>query len=38
MVDRKAFKAFIPHSKYADHWYDALFGSQTELGGKSLLD
>ena len=38
MIDRKAFKAFIPHSKYPDQWYDTLFGAQTELDGRSLLE
>lgn len=38
MIDRKAFKAFIPHSKYSDQWYDTLFGAQTELDGRSLLE
>jgi putative chitinase len=38
MIDRKAFKAFIPNSKYADQWHDTLFGAQTELDGRSLLE
>ncbi len=38
MIDRKAFKAFIPHSKYPDQWYDTLFGAQIELDGRSLLE
>jgi putative chitinase len=38
VIDRKAFKAFIPHSKYPDQWYDTLFGAQTELDGRSLLE
>ena len=38
MIDRKAFKTFIPHSKYPDQWYDTLFGAQTELDGRSLLE
>ena len=38
MIDRNAFRKFIPHSKYPDQWYDALFSQQTELGGKSLLE
>jgi putative chitinase len=38
VIDRKAFKAFIPHSKYSDQWYDTLFGAQTELDGRSLLE
>ena len=38
MIDRKAFKAFIPHSKYSDQWYNTLFGAQTELDGRSLLE
>jgi len=38
VIDRNAFRKFIPHSKYPDQWYDALFSQQTELGGKSLLE
>jgi len=38
VIDRKAFRKFISNSKYPDQWYDALFSSQTELGGKSLLE
>lgn len=38
MITRQAFKKFIPNSKYGDQWYDTLFGLQTELGNKSLLD
>jgi putative chitinase len=38
VIDRKAWGKFIPHSKYPDQWYEALFGKQHELGGKSLLE
>jgi putative chitinase len=38
VIDRKAFKAFIPNSKYPDQWYETLFGAQTELDGRSLLE
>ena len=38
MIDRKAFKAFISNSKYPDQWYETLFGAQTELDGRSLLE
>jgi putative chitinase len=38
MITRQAFKKFIPNSKYGDQWFDTLFGPQTELNGKSLLD
>jgi putative chitinase len=38
VIDRKAFKAFISNSKYPDQWYETLFGAQTELDGRSLLE
>jgi putative chitinase len=38
MITLAQFKKFAPHSKYQQQWYDTLFGPQTELGGKSLLD
>jgi putative chitinase len=38
VIDRKAWRKFIPHSKYPDQWYEALFGKQHELGWKSLLE
>ena len=38
MITLAQFKKFAPNTKYAQQWYDTLFGSQTELGGKSLLD
>jgi len=37
MLTLKQFKAFAPNTKYPQQWYDTLFGPQTELGGKSLL-
>lgn len=37
MITLAQFKKFAPHTKYAQQWYDTLFGPQTELGGKSLL-
>ena len=37
MITLAQFKRFAPHTKYAQQWYDTLFGPQTELGGKSLL-
>jgi putative chitinase len=38
MITRQAFKKFIPNSKYGDQWFDTLFGPQTELNGRSLLE
>ena len=38
MITLAQFKKFAPNSKYQQQWYDTLFGPQTELGGKSLLD
>ncbi len=38
MITLSQFKKFAPNSKYQQQWYDTLFGPQTELGGKSLLD
>ena len=38
MLTLKQFKEFAPHTKYPDNWHDALFGKQTELDGKSLLE
>ena len=38
MITLAQFKKFAPHTKYAQQWYDTLFGPQTELGGKSLLE
>ncbi len=38
MITLAQFKKFAPNSKYQPQWYDTLFGPQTELGGKSLLD
>lgn len=38
MITLAQFKKFAPNTKYAQEWYDALFGPQTELGGKSLLE
>jgi putative chitinase len=32
------FRELVPQTKYPQQWYDALFGKQTELGGKSLLE
>jgi len=37
MITLAQFKKFAPNTKYAQQWYDTLFGPQTELGGKSLL-
>lgn len=38
MITRKSFRELVPNTKYPDQWYDALFGPQTELDGKSLLE
>lgn len=38
MVTIQQFRAIAPNTKYHQQWCDALFGPQTELGGKSLLD
>lgn len=38
MITLAQFKKFAPNTKYAQQWYDTLFGAQTEFGGKSLLD
>lgn len=38
MITLAQFKKFAPNTKYAQQWYDVLFGPQTEFGGKSLLD
>jgi len=38
MITLAQFKKFAPNTKYPQQWYDTLFGPQTELGGKSLLD
>jgi predicted chitinase len=38
MITLAQFKKFAPNSKYQQQWYDTLFGPQTELGGKSLLE
>lgn len=38
MVTIQQFRAIAPNTKYPQQWWDALFGLQTELGGKSLLE
>ena len=38
MITLAQFKKFAPNTKYAQQWYDTLFGAQSEFGGKSLLD
>ena len=32
------FSQLVPNTKYPKQWYDALFGKQTELSGKSLTE
>jgi putative chitinase len=32
------FRQLVPNTKYPQQWYDALFGKQTELSGKTLLE
>jgi putative chitinase len=38
MITLAQFKKFAPNSRYQQQWYDTLFGPQTELNGKSLLE
>ena len=38
MITMQQFKQLVPNTKYPQQWYDALFGKQTELGGKTLLE
>jgi len=38
MITMQQFRQLVPNTKYPQQWYDALFGKQTELGGKTLLD
>jgi putative chitinase len=37
MVTIQQFRAIAPNTKYAQQWWDALFGPQAELNGGSLL-
>ena len=32
MITLAQFKKFAPNTKYAQQWYDTLFGPQTEFG------
>jgi putative chitinase len=38
MITMQQFRQLVPNTKYPQQWYDALFGKQTELGGKSLAE
>lgn len=38
MLTLKQFKEFAPHTKYPEHWHDALFAPQKELNGSTLLN
>ena len=38
MIEFREFRQLVPNTKYPQQWYDALFGKQTELSGKSLLE
>ena len=38
MITLQQFRQLVPNTKYPQQWYDALFGKQTELGGKTLLE
>jgi putative chitinase len=38
MITMQQFKQLVPNTKYPQQWYDALFGKQTELNGKSLAE
>lgn len=38
MATFQQFRQLVPNTKYPQQWYDALFGKQSELSGKSLLE
>ena len=38
MITLQQFRQLVPNTKYPQQWYDTLFGKQTELGGKTLLE
>jgi len=38
MITMQQFRQLVPNTKYPQQWYDALFGRQVELVGKSLLE
>lgn len=38
MATFQQFRQLVPNTKYPQQWYEALFGKQTELSGKSLLE
>lgn len=38
MITLQQFRQLAPNTKYPQQWYDTLFGKQTELGGKTLLE
>lgn len=38
MATFQQFRQLVPNTKYPQQWYDALFGKQTELSGKTLLE
>jgi putative chitinase len=38
MITMQQFRQLVPNTKYPQQWYDALFGKQTELNGKSLAE
>ena len=38
MITMQQFRQLVPKTKYPQQWHDALFGKQTELGGKSLVE
>jgi len=38
VITLQQFRQLVPNTKYPQQWYDTLFGKQTELGGKALLE
>ena len=38
MATFQQFRQLVPNTKYPQQWYEALFGKQTELSRKSLLE
>jgi putative chitinase len=38
VITLQQFRQLVPNTKYPQQWYDTLFGKQTELGGKTLLE
>jgi len=38
MITQAQLRKFLPKNRYIEQWYAALFGSQDEFGGKSLVE